>query len=558
MILKAFCLISLVSILCCAIQAQTSEWLWFQSAGGDQYDGVEKIATDPSGNIYVTGYYEGNASFGSITIPGHAYQDAYVAKIDPQGNWQWAKDIGSDLFDEGNGITVDSDGYIYAVGRIATNASFGPINVSVPYGMVASYIAKLDAAGSWQWVRPLLYTADNNTLGFRNVAVAADGSIFVNGGFSGTVSFGTHTLTSYGQGDVFLAKMDAAGNWLWADRMGGVNTEYCGGLGLDVMGNAYSSGNFPGNAQIGAFSLTSVGYSDVFIAKHNPAGECLWALSCGGSGDIDTNRGIAVNNSGETCLTSSFEGTGTFGTFVLPSNGGRDIAITKLDADGNWLWAQNAGGTGDEYDYGVAWGSQDCLFVTGRFQNSVNFGAFNLTSISYADVFLVKLDAAGNYLEAVSASSEGGGEPKCLAVDAQTNAYIAGAYNMPFTLGDIYVPDPGEMNLYVAKYGILVSVHDEVSPVLEAFAAAYPNPFAENLSLAFDRDAVNILNARIYNLKGQLVRETGLWISTDGCASVWDGRDDSGRRCPEGVYLLWLQTDCGTPLVKRVTLIDRQ
>ncbi|HPF08295.1 MAG TPA: SBBP repeat-containing protein, partial [Candidatus Cloacimonadota bacterium] len=110
--------------------AQTEDWLWANQAGGTSSDYGQSIATDSNGNSYVTGSFEGIAVFGSTTLTSSGQSDIFVAKMDSNGNWLWAKKAGGSSSDKGYGIAVDSSGNCYATGYFRSTASFGSTTIN--------------------------------------------------------------------------------------------------------------------------------------------------------------------------------------------------------------------------------------------------------------------------------------------------------------------------------------------------------------------------------------------------------------------------------------------
>src|SRR5204862_5881892 len=111
------------------------------------------------------------------------------------------------------------------------------------------------------------------------------------------------------------------------------------------------TGYFYGTATFGTFNITSTGAQDIFIAKYNNAGACLWAKKAGGT-SADLGNGITVDNLGNVIITGEFAGTATFGSTSLTSaSGSVDVFTTKLDGNGNFLWAKKGGGI--HYDRGL-------------------------------------------------------------------------------------------------------------------------------------------------------------------------------------------------------------
>jgi hypothetical protein len=242
--------------------------------------------------------------------------------------------------------------------------------------------------------------------------VDVSGNIYVSGHFSSApADFNAGgsggTLTSSGGLDVFLAKYDAGGNYLWAKNMGGTGTDQSFGLAVDGNGNAYISGQFgPATANFniggsGADTLKSAGSSDIFLAKYDAAGNYLWAKSMGGRG-ADPGRGVAVDGRGNAYVTgffhldsADFNAGGSGG--LLTSAGGYDVFLAKYDAAGNYLWAKNMGGITHDYGWDVAVDGSGTVYVTGRYTSTpadFNPGGSGgqLYPTGNADVFVVKFN----------------------------------------------------------------------------------------------------------------------------------------------------------------------
>ncbi|HZV11835.1 MAG TPA: SBBP repeat-containing protein, partial [Candidatus Kapabacteria bacterium] len=114
------------------------------------------------------------------------------------------------------------------------------------------------------------------------VAVDSSGNVYTIGWFPGTISFGSINLTSAGDWDVFLVKYNAVGNLLWAKRYGGSGKEEGLGLTIDKNGNLYIAGYFMGTTTFGSYTVTSRGDRDIFIAKCDSNGNVIWFVSDGG------------------------------------------------------------------------------------------------------------------------------------------------------------------------------------------------------------------------------------------------------------------------------------
>ena len=216
------------------------------------------------------------------------------------------------------------------------------------------------------------------------------GNAYLTGRFWGVAAFGPYTLTSGGNYDTFAAKLDPDSNWLWAVRAGGASNDRGSGIAVDGVGNAYLTGYFMGSVAFGPYTLISNGVYDIFAAKLDPNGNWLWAVRAGGT-NVDYGYGIAVDGAGNAYLTGVFASSATFGPDTLTSSGGYDIFAAKLDSAGNFLWAARAGGASHDGGIGIAVNGTGNAWLTGSFAGSAEFSPYTLTSSGNIDIFVAKI-----------------------------------------------------------------------------------------------------------------------------------------------------------------------
>jgi len=189
----------------------------------------------------------------------------------------------------------------------------------------------------------------------NSMAIDALGNVYTVGNYMGTVDFnpgtGTFNLTSVGLFDIFISKLDASGNFVFAKSMGGPLNDWATSIALS--GNIYTTGYFYGTADFdpgaGTFNLTSSNdSSDIFISNLDASGNFVYAKSMGGTSSKCYSQSITIDASGNVYTTGYFSGTSDFdpgtGVFNLTTTGVNDIFISKLDASGNFVWAKSMGG----------------------------------------------------------------------------------------------------------------------------------------------------------------------------------------------------------------------
>jgi len=289
---------------------------------------------------------------------------------DPAASFDWATRAGGVSFDSGTGVSVLADGSgAIVTGRFRFTATFALQSNEtdlVSAGEDDVFVAKIDGGGNWLWATKAGGTQNDQGLG---VSVLADGSgAIVVGSFSGTATFARQDAADIqlesagGVTNVFVAKIDGGGNWLWATKAGSTGN----GQGMDVSvladgSGAIIAGSFSGTATFARQDAADIqlesadGSVDVFVAKIDGGGKWLWAAKAGGGIGTDDGRSVSVFSDGSAIVTGRFAGTeakpATFtrqdaADIQLVSAGGApNVFVAKIDDDGNWLWANSAGST---------------------------------------------------------------------------------------------------------------------------------------------------------------------------------------------------------------------
>ncbi len=278
--------------------------------------------------------------------------DIYIAKYDASGLLQWAKEAGSSSFDIGAGIAVDVSDNVYITGFFEGAATFGTgeANQTILTSADARdiFVAKYNAAGLLLWAKRAGGSGSDEGFG---IVVDVSGNNYITGRFEGTATFGASEaneviLDSEGSNDIFVAKFDANGLILQAKQAGGSGNDAGYGVVVDASGNSYITGQFEGSATFGAgesneATLISIGANDIFAARYDADGLLLWAKQAGGNsgsgGSGDFGFGIGLDAFGNSYVTGQFERTSTFGAgeineTALTSAGGSDIFVARYGA----------------------------------------------------------------------------------------------------------------------------------------------------------------------------------------------------------------------------------
>jgi hypothetical protein len=457
---------------------------WAKSIGGSSADIGYSTVVDSSGNVYTAGSFQGTVDFdpgaGTANLTSVGSSDVFILKLDSDGNYVWAKSMGGTsgaFVASSSALKIDSTNNIYIVGYFADTADFDPgagtANLTSAGGFDI-FISKFDSDGNYVWAKSM---GGTNTDTGTGIALDSLNNVYATGHFfSTTADFdpgaGTANLTPVGGTDVFILKLDSDGNYVWAKSIGGTSGDTGSGITLDSSNNVYSTGQFSSTADFdpgaGTANLTSVGSSDVFILKLDSDGNYVWAKSMGGTSS-DAGRSINSDSLGSIYTTGQFSITADFdpgaGTANLTSAGGFDIFISKLDSDGNYVWAKSIGGTSSDTGSRTTLDSSNNVYATGRFSSTADFdpgaGTANLTSAGGSDIFVSKLDSSGNYVWAKSMGGSSTDEGWSVALDTSGNVYTTGYFGntADFDPGidTANLTSVGNSDIFISKLTVIVN-----------------------------------------------------------------------------------------------------
>ena len=267
-----------------------------------------------------------------------------------------------------------------------------------------------------------------------SVASGADGSIVVAGEVAGSLDFGGGPLTSAGQGDVFVAKLDAGGHHLWSARFGDADEQYAEHVAIDASGDIAVIGSFCGNVDFGGGPLACTGGGhDVFVAVFDGSGHHLWSKSFGSPGTIEDGWGIAFDASGNVLVTGGAEGAIDFGGGAAPPEGEQSIFVAKLDPLGGFLWSKRVGDPLEQIGFAVTTDAAGDVLLTGRFEGTIDFGSGAMTA-GLREAFVAAYDPSGNSLYARHFGDPGGvglAEGRGIATTA-AGVVVTGTFSGPF------------------------------------------------------------------------------------------------------------------------------
>ncbi|GAA4003917.1 hypothetical protein GCM10022408_14480 [Hymenobacter fastidiosus] len=228
-------------------------WQWTTAVGGPDNDEATALASNDKGEIYVTGFFSEQVTFGTSVLTGSGMDDAFVGKLTGTGQWLWATAGTSTNTAYGKGIAADPAGGVFVTGSYWGRARFGATSLS-SNASDDGFVARLTDDGQWQWVTTLSSDYLDNIVG---IALDKLGKLYVAGTFSRTIQAGPFQLTSQGHQDVFVGYLNRTGTWLGLTAAGGTATDATQTMALAPGGQVYVGGQFSTAALFGTAQLQS-------------------------------------------------------------------------------------------------------------------------------------------------------------------------------------------------------------------------------------------------------------------------------------------------------------
>ena len=275
----------------------------------------------------------------------------------------------------------------------------------------------------------------------------AAGNVYITGSLQGTANFSPTgsavNVTSLGGRDAFLAKYSNTGALVWVKDIRGANSASVAqgsAITVDASGNVIVTGTFTGSFNFdpgtGMTSLGALARNDVYVAKYNSSGALVWAKQVVGSGNaFDQGYAVAVDGAGNIGVGGTFQGTASFGSAILSAGGSSDSFVSKLDANGNFLWTRATTGTGSSLAQtsGLTFDASNNLILAGFYAGTVDFDPTNtllqLPVYGSRDIFVQKFDGSGNLAWTKSVGSPDIDQANSVAADASGNVYVTGTFS---------------------------------------------------------------------------------------------------------------------------------
>jgi uncharacterized repeat protein (TIGR01451 family) len=281
--------------------------IWAKQLGGPMENNDSRgIAVDGDGNVFTVGYFYGTGDFdpgpSEVLLTPDGTTDIFISKLDSDGNFEWVKQVGNDQWEIVAGVSVDEFGSCFITGQFKGTVDFNPDGGV--YELTAAgasnydvFILKLSDTGNFGWARHIGGSNEELSTG---IALDELGNVYVIGAFKGNADFdpnpgATNYVTSEGDYDAFLLRLDEFGDYPWVKTFGGIDKDVGEAVTIDLNGIIHATGKFNGLANFdtlgGGIILSAEGGDDVFIMSMTlPRNLITGTVFSDGNGDCTYNQ----------------------------------------------------------------------------------------------------------------------------------------------------------------------------------------------------------------------------------------------------------------------------
>jgi hypothetical protein len=444
-----------------SFKAQIPSFAWLKNWNSAGIVLIEDMQVNKHGHVYVVGYFSNTVDFdpgpGTFTLSALSINNGFILELDALGQFVWAGAISGGNASPCRSVDFDQQGNVYVRGftngNLTTDLDPGP-GTQIVNSSNSEFLLKLNPLNQYMWAG-LFGSGANAQL--RKELRVLNGYIYCVGSFGSVADLdpgpAVHNYACTSQaspatnGDFFILKLDLNGNLVWAATPSSSdNWEKITSFSIDSIGNIYVIGTFTGtcdfspSAPPAILTYTGTGQWDSFIAKYAQSGTLAWVKQFNSSNYLAAPSDILCHNSlvyFSATFGTNYDWDLGPGTFTLAGMGSNDCAYVAYDPSGNFKWAKQVAGPGQENPFILSSAPQGKIYSLGKFASTIDFdpgpAVYSVTATGNHDLFFLALDSTGNFNTVGTIPSPMGAtlftDEMEVTSEANGNLYLSGFFN---------------------------------------------------------------------------------------------------------------------------------
>ncbi|MCB0622743.1 MAG: hypothetical protein KDC43_02170, partial [Saprospiraceae bacterium] len=226
------------------------DWAWIKHWGSEGNESATTLITAPDGTMWLSGTYDGTGlDLSGTALEAYGQEDVYLARLSADGEVAWAVGAGSKFADETAGLAPAPGEGVFWAGIYWDSIHLADVTLTDPDGGKSIFLFRLSEGGE---VGLAMSISGSSSLSLGNIAADEVGAVYLCGAFAGNLTIADTTLFAEGDRDLFVAKLDPAGELSWVARFGEEGTVSPKDIALGPMSTVYVGGHFLGTLPIGA------------------------------------------------------------------------------------------------------------------------------------------------------------------------------------------------------------------------------------------------------------------------------------------------------------------
>ncbi len=415
------------------------------SGAGGRVDAYD-LAIAPGGGVAVVGALSGAIDLGGGPQPAPPVRGMFIAQYGSDLSFAWGQVFAASGFTAGRDVTVTSDGVVHVAGYFTGSGMFGSTAVDAMSGQ-DPFLMELDASGAIQLTRDYATARRNGQL--HGLATRDDGTTALGGVYDRDLTVGGIALPTVVAPALdwgFIAVLETPDTARYALSIPGGGTVVVDAVAFAPDGSTCATGNFNSDIMLDGASVPTQGGTDGFVVRIDPSGTLQWGHTFGGPG---ADAGVAVAMMGDDCVVAGHIADGASFDGMQPTTSGGDGVVVRYDPTGTIVWLTVLGGAQDDGLGAASLGPEGSVIVGGSLGGAAEIGGQSITTAG-RDALVARIDGDGTVAWAHTFGGDGSSDVMGVGFDPTSGRVaVTARFSGGATLGRYTVTAAGSTDSWL-------------------------------------------------------------------------------------------------------------